>query len=615
MAKKTTFDKFLEIIVYVLLALLALYIIYVIIRKIIRACRKRAMLRMMHEKRIERDFKVNHLKKTLPLVNLPPNFIEEILNSDVTTLKRLLDQRQVSSEQLLIIFFKRAVTIGVELELITDVNYEEALLLAQECDRIRYTKYFNRLVGDDEGYLFGIPISIKDMIEMKGFDCNFGCASLCNKPKSQDGYLIRLLKYQGAIPFVRSNIPEVGFAFESQNRVYGDSLNPWNKTRTPGGSSGGEAGLIAARCSPLGIGSDLGGSIRAPSNFCGIYGFKPSAKRVTLKGHASVTRAFDGIGGLIPAAVGPLAKSTADVALMMKCLLDSEFHQTNKFTEGGDGFFTNIPWNEQFFLQNHQFRIGYLRNSNFMPVATSYTRAIDETAKALSHYGHELVEVELDLLEEILSIFYQVLSADADLQMFQEAIQDQGFDERLYKNLLMLVSLPICLKNMIKKLAGSCLKTPRIGLLMSSTNPKTAHEVLELIYSIKNIKDRFMDWWNSNQLDALIIPNIGMPAFKHGFSGDISVFGVYTMLGNIIDVPCGAVPITVIDENETIYDEIRLQNKDMITKKAQENLNDSQGLPVGIQVVTPYMEEEKCVYLMKQIEEQIGFHRKYGYPI
>ena len=610
----SSLDKFLEIILYIILAIIVLYVICWIVRKIIIACRKRAFVKSMLDRTLERDASIRTLKKKLPVVNLPQDLIEEILNADVTGLKLMLDQRQVTSEQLLLIFLKRAITIGVDHELITDHNYEEALELAQECDRIRATKYYNTQVGNQEGFLFGIPISIKDMLEMKGFDCNFGCGSMCNKPLAQDGYLVRLLKYQGAIPFIRSNIPQVGFAFESLNLVYGDALNPWNKARTPGGSTGGGAGLIAARCSPLEVGSDLGGSIRAPSNFCGVYGFKPSGRRVTMKGHHVVTRAFDGISGILPATIGPLAKSTDDVILLMRSLLSQSFHNANKFTEGGDGHFKNIPWDEELFTKQNQYRIGYLRNNNFMPVAASYTRAIDETAEALSHYGHDLVEVKIEFMDEILSLFYQVLSADAGLKMFEEAIKEQGFDERLYKNLLLLVSLPVCLKNTVAKLAR-CMKKPRIAGLMTWTNPKTAHGVLELIRDIKDMKDKFMDWWNLNNLDALIIPNVGMPAFKHGFSGDISVFGVYTMLGNVIDLPCGAVPITVIGENETNYDYILPENNDMISKKAQENLNDSQGMPVGIQVLTPYMEEERCVYLMKQIEERIQFHNQYGYPV
>ena len=609
----STEDSILLIIGGVFLIIIVLYILYAIILKIIRACKKASLFRIMRAKRDERDRIVKSIQ--IPKVNLAEDLIEEVLNSDVTNLKKLLDNRRLTSEQLLNIYSKRAITIGFEHELITDVNYEESLKVAKECDKIRNTKYANKPIKDNEGLLFGIPLSIKDLFEMKGFDSNFGCGSLCNKPKTEDGYIIRLLRTEGAIPFVRSNIPQVAFALECQNSVYGKGLNPWNKSRTPGGSSGGEAGLVAARCSPLGLGSDMGGSIRAPSTFCGVYGFKPSSKRVTIKGHAHVSKAFDGLSMFVPISVGPLAKSTDDVILMMKCILNENFHRENKFKDGGDSFFTPIPWNEKLFLEKKHYRIGYLRNTDFMPVSTSFIRAIDETAEALKSQGHNMIEVELGFMNEVQSLFYQALTADPDLGVFHDAVLEQGLDDNLFKNLLLIIGLPTWLKNFLKKLAYGCLDMPRVGGLMESTNPKSTRGLLELMSSIKSLRDKFTKWWSVYNIEALIIPNIGMPAFKHGLSGDISVFGAYTMLANLLDLPAGAVPITVIGENETVYDEKIRSNNDMITKKARENLKESQGMPVGIQVITPFMEEEKCVYLMKQIEEKIGFHKKHGFPV
>jgi len=603
---------FLEYLGILIAICVILLILRAIVKSIINGFKRRTLLRIMRTKREERDSSIKAIK--LPQVNLPQDLIEEVLNSDVTNLKRLLDLRRLTSEQLLIIYFQRAITIGLDHALITEINFQEALAQAKECDKIRNTKYMNKPVKDAEGLFFGIPISVKDLFEMKGFDCNFGCGALCNKPLSEDGYVIKLMRNEGAILFVKSNVPQVAFSFECMNKVYGNGLNPWDKSRTPGGSSGGEAGLVAARCSPLGLGSDMGGSIRAPSNFCGVYGFKPSSQRVSIKGHCLLTKAFDGVTFLVPISIGPLAKSTNDVALMMKALLNVNFHNQNRFTDGGDTFYIPHPWNDQVFLEKRPYRIGFMRNNDFMPVAPSYIRAIDETVEALRGNGHDLVEIEMHFLDVIQSLFYQSLTADANLNVFADAVQEQGLDDELFGKLKMLISLPQWLKNAVRSLTG-CLDMPRVGGLMTSTAAKSSHELLELMSSIKSLKEKFMKWWIAHNLDALIIPNMGMPAFKHGLSGDISVFGAYTMLGNLLDLPAGAVPITVIQESETVYDEKIRSNKDMITKAAQENLNDSNGMPVGIQVITPFMEEERCVGIMKQIEEKIRFHEKHGYPV
>lgn len=119
---------------------------------------------------------------------------------------------------------------------------------------------------------------------MDGFACTVGCLSKIDNYQS-DGPIMICLKNAGLIPFVRTNVPQLGMTFETVNRIYGRSLNPWNLERTVGGSSGGEGGLISGRGSPLGTGTDVGGSIRIPSQFCGIYGLRVASGRLSDQGH------------------------------------------------------------------------------------------------------------------------------------------------------------------------------------------------------------------------------------------------------------------------------------------------------------------------------------------
>lgn len=130
-----------------------------------------------------------------------------------------------------------------------------------------------------------------------------------------------VLKNAGAIIIAKSNVPQMAMAYDSSNFIFGSTKNPWDKSRVSGGSSGGESSLIAARCSPLGIGSDIGGSIRTPSSFCGITGFKPSSTRISVKGHTRLTPNFDGMNG-VKLSIGPLGKTVEDCAIMMRALLN-----------------------------------------------------------------------------------------------------------------------------------------------------------------------------------------------------------------------------------------------------------------------------------------------------
>ena len=137
---------------------------------------------------------------------------------------------------------------------------------------------------DKLGLLHGIPFSVKDTIGMKGFLNTVGCALHCFKECDQDAITVQRFREEGGIPLVRGNVPQTCFSLHTTNEIWGESLNPIDTTRTAGGSSGGDSGLIAARCVPICLGGDIAGSLRWPAIFCGIYGFKPSFKRVSLVG-------------------------------------------------------------------------------------------------------------------------------------------------------------------------------------------------------------------------------------------------------------------------------------------------------------------------------------------
>ena len=119
------------------------------------------------------------------------------------------------------------------------------------------------------------------MFDQKGFSTTFGITHKILNIKDKDCYIITCFKAAGMIPFVRTNVPQLGMIFDCNNFVFGRTNNIWNIRRSVGGSSGGEAGLIAANCSPIGLGSDIGGSLRIPAAFCGIYSLKVGERRLS----------------------------------------------------------------------------------------------------------------------------------------------------------------------------------------------------------------------------------------------------------------------------------------------------------------------------------------------
>src|ERR1700685_4107651 len=160
------------------------------------------------------------------------------------------------------------------------------------------------------GPLHGVPVSIKSSVEVKGMRCEAGSKLRAGFMAARDAPLVSRLREAGAIILGTTNAPELLMAWETDNLLYGRTNNPWDLSRTPGGSSGGEAAAIAAGCSAGGVGSDGGGSIRVPAHFSGICGLKPTPGRVPSTGHYPASAGpFAQLG-----VVGPMARTVADVA-------------------------------------------------------------------------------------------------------------------------------------------------------------------------------------------------------------------------------------------------------------------------------------------------------------
>uniref|UniRef100_A0A8C6XH15 Fatty-acid amide hydrolase 1 n=1 Tax=Naja naja TaxID=35670 RepID=A0A8C6XH15_NAJNA len=229
-----------------------------------------------------------------------------------------------------------------------------------------------------KGLLYGVPISIKDSINCKGYDTTLGFVKRLFQPAAEDAVIVQVLKHQGAIPFVKTNIPQSLLNYDCSNPIFGSTVNPLNPTKSPGGSSGGEGALIKNGGSILGIGTDIAGSIRLPSAFCGICGLKTTSNRIRLLFKCFLFTCF-----LLPVFVGlgPMARDVDSLALCLKALLCKKmFHL--------DPTVPPLPFNEQVYTSSGRLRIGYhVTNSYSMP-NPSMIRAVLETKELLEINGH-----------------------------------------------------------------------------------------------------------------------------------------------------------------------------------------------------------------------------------
>ncbi|MFC2012969.1 amidase [Chloroflexota bacterium] len=233
------------------------------------------------------------------------NADRELAFTPAYQLKELILKKQLSPVELLDAILRRVEEINPKLNAYLTLTREEAYQAARRAEKVITD-------GDTAGPLHGIPISIKDLVEMKGIRTTFGSLpTRDNIPQTEDGTMIRRLKRAGAVIIGKTNTPEFGLASHTENRI-ANTLNPWNTDRTPGGSSGGASAAVASGISPLAQGSDGGGSIRIPSALSGIFGIKPTNGRVPMDVH--------GWGMSHVSCWGPMTRNVRDAALMLNVI-------------------------------------------------------------------------------------------------------------------------------------------------------------------------------------------------------------------------------------------------------------------------------------------------------
>src|SRR5580700_7979106 len=218
------------------------------------------------------------------------------------------------------------------------------------------------------GPFSGVPFSIKDSIEVEGTVCSAGTLGYRNAPKStRDATLVARLRAAGAVPVARTNLPDMLFAFESDNLLFGRTNNPYDLSRTSGGSSGGEAALIASCGSPFGLGSDAAGSVRLPAHYCGIASLKPTSGRLARTGH--VPPASGWVEALWQ--IGPMARHVEDLQALMRILLgeDNQDHTVIPMPYSG------VP------IKN--LRVAYFTDNGFAEPDSETQAVVTEAARAL----------------------------------------------------------------------------------------------------------------------------------------------------------------------------------------------------------------------------------------
>ncbi|KAJ5334883.1 Amidase [Penicillium brevicompactum] len=283
---------------------------------------------------------------------LTPQELALTEETDIGVLLRRLSSGELSSLELTRAFAKRAALAHQLTTCCTEIFFEEAFAAARELDSHLAT------TGTTVGPLHGLPVSIKDLFSVKGVDTSIGWVGLTNNPEQADKSVARTLRRLGAVLYVKTNLPQSMMMSDSYNHVFGQCVNPFNRALISGGSSGGEGTLVAARGSVLGIGTDLGGSIRIPAALCGLYGLSPSPGRHPLE----------------------------TIETYMEALPDARPWEVDQHV-------APVPWRNSLATPGaRRLKIGFVIDDGVVKVQPPIARAMKETIEALKQAGHEVFE-------------------------------------------------------------------------------------------------------------------------------------------------------------------------------------------------------------------------------
>lgn len=480
--------------------------------------------------------------------------MEGLYKQSAGELAAAIRNRKVTSRALLDYFLARIERLNPGINAVIEMNIQAARERADAADAAL-------AAGENWGPLHGVPMTVKDTYEVAGMTAVVGAPALKNhRPKTNAVAAQRLLD-AGAIIFGKTNTPLFAQDLQSFNAVYGTTNNPWDTSRTPGGSSGGAAAALAAGLTPLELGSDIGGSIRTPAHFCGVYGHKPTHGIIPMRGH------IPGPPGTLSepdlAVAGPLTRNPADLALALAILAGAHGHAAK-------GWQLELPEPRHTSLQD--FRVACWFDDPACPVGKDTTQALQNVAEQLRTAG---------------------VQVDEQAKMPVAAAESFALYDRLL-NAVIGAGLPPKAYNGLRRIA------PLLRLIPGASKSKLASFAAAAT-------QRHRDWARSNErrqreraaweeffqhYDVLLMPVNITPAFKHNhapnlFKRKLEVDGIqrsYFEQFMWIGPPTSALlPVTTAPIGVTPH-----------------------GLPIGMQIVGAYLEDKTTIEFARLLDNITG---------
>ncbi|KAI0887148.1 amidase [Annulohypoxylon maeteangense] len=473
-----------------------------------------------------------------------------ITNQSAVELIPKLASGELKSETVTRAFCKRAVAAHQLTNCLSETCFERALTTAKALDE-HLAK-----TGKPVGPLHGLPISLKDNFNLKGLDATVGFASHVGDPAPYDAVLADLLQTAGAVFYVKTNVPTAMMIAESVNNVFGRTVNPRNRKLTSGGSSGGESALIAFKGSPLGVGTDIGGSLRIPAACTGIFTLRPSF------GRFPTLRCRSGMPGqeAVQSVNGPLTRTIGDLEFYSKTVVDAAPWRL-------DPRCLPIPWRSV--ALPSKLKLAVMWDDGMALPTPPVTRALKHAVAKLEAAGHEIVDWSSRDQAEGQALLNRMFVADGGKAIMRELAR-----------------------------TGEPLR-PEMAMY-GTARELSGFEYWQLHMDRQAYQKRYLDRWLAAGIDAILCPTTPYSSVENGKFEHVGYTGVY----NVLDYSCISFP-TGINADKSIDVALGETYKPLsdLDKGIQANYNPDavHGMPISLQIIAQRLEEEKCVAMCKEV--------------
>jgi len=505
----------------------------------------------------------------VPSITKAPNtrdYLDKILPKDEVSitdqsllqLGEKIKNGELTSVQVTKAFCHRAALAHQIINCCSEIFFDRALKRAAELDD------FYKTTGEIMGPLHGLPISLKDQINLEGLDSGIGLICNLNKPKTKDeeSIIAKILYDAGAVFYVKTTTPMAMMAPDTNSNIYGQTVNALNRLLSAGGSSGGESSLIGSKGGLIGLSTDIGGSIRIPAAFQGLFAIRPCSGRLPY-GKVMNSMAFQ---PLVPSVIGPSARYLDDLKFFVKTIIDAKPWLYDPKTPP-------IPWRD--YKVPEKLCFGILKHNGYITPHPPVSRAIELTKTKLEELGHEVIEWEHPIpTMEMIKNLNEIFTSD-------------GYKE--IKESCALSGEPIIPQLMERRSAGEEIK---VSEHWEQARKKYESQLKYDEYWL-NTKDKTS---TGRPVDAWISPLWESTSYPAGKTKPYHCS--YTYPVNYLDYSSVVVPITNVDKK------IDVSHNDFKPMSDQDveayNVYDPElfdGMPVTLQVITPRYEEEKGIEL------------------